>query len=135
MDKAERMKVVGELYKKKKPLVEIAEMLGVCVSTVSNYIAELGLKEIRAETTTNKIMKLHYEGYTYTQIAYELHVSVSYAMSVLRENGIGRHYSKYEDNLINENTVFAKKKKIKLEKEIIDGKSYTVINPLLFPDE
>lgn len=135
MDKAERMKMVGELYKKNKSMVEIAEMLDICVATVSNYISVLGYKERRAETTAAKIIKLHCEGYTYTQIAYELHVSVSYVMQVLRENGMSRHYAKYEDNLINENTVFAKKKEMKLEKEIIDGKSYTVINPLLFPDE
>ena len=101
MDKAERIKIVGELYKKKKTMMEIAEILDICVATVSNYISELGLKERRAETTANKIIKLHYEGYTTMQIAYELEVTRSYVMSVLRENGISRHYPKYEDNLIN----------------------------------
>lgn len=135
MNKLERMAAAGELYKKKKSMSEIAEILGISVASVSNYISVLGLKERRAETTASKIMKLYYEGYTSMQIAYELQISRTYVMSILRENGIGGHYSKYEENLINKNTVYAKKKKIVLEREIIDGKRYTVINPLLFPDE
>lgn len=132
MTKKERMKIVGALYKQKKPMTEIAEMLDISISTVSKYIYVMGLKERKAETTARKIIRLYYEGYTIMQIAYELEITKCYVMAVLRENGISKQYSKTENNLINENTVFVKEKKIELEKEIIDGKSYVVINPLIF---
>lgn len=132
MDKLEKMKLCGELHKKNKSKEEIAEILGMCVSSVNNYLSALGLRERRAETAARKVLKLHYEGYNSRQIAYELQVSRNFVLETLRNNGIRRPCLKYD--LINDKTVYAKKKKIELEREIINGKRYVVINPLLFPE-
>lgn len=122
MDKIERMKKAGELYKTGMLMQDIAKELGVHPSTVSKDITMLGLRK-KSETITNKILQLHNKGMNKVQISQELGVSKTYVRAVLRDKGLVSTYSKTEKNLIDENTVYAEDRLANavLEKVMIDG--------------
>lgn len=107
MDRAQKIEISGQLYKKGLKEIEIAEYLGCSVASVSIYLYELGLKQKKPLGLKMKVVQLHLKGYNNTQIAYELEVSKSYVQDTLREKGYTNSYFKYEENLIDENTKYA----------------------------
>ena len=108
MTKQEKVEMAGELFKKSVPMIKIAEIMDCSVSTISKYIAELGIRPKRARGLEEKVIELHIKGYTRSQIAYELDCSQTYVFDKLKQAGFGKHYSKHEEKLINANTVYAK---------------------------
>ena len=108
MTKEEKMEMAGTLFKCGMPMQKIAEQLDCSISTVSKYIAELGIRTKRAKGLEERVIELHIKGYNSKQIAYQLDCSQTYVFDKLREAGFGRHYTKYEENLINADTVYAK---------------------------
>ena len=137
MKKQEKMQKTKELVEQGKNASEIARILNCSVSGISKYMDEMGIRPKRPESMRVKIMRLHNLGLTNSQIAYELEVPHSYVLATLRDNGYGRHYSKTEDNLINENTVYAvdRRKNLVLEKVVVDGVNYVDITELIFLQE
>ena len=137
MKKQEKMQKTKELVEQGKNASEIAKILNCSVSGISKYMAEMGIRPKRSESLRFKIMRLHNLGLTNAQIAYELEVPHSYVLSTLRDNGYGRHYSKTEDNLINENTVYAENrlKNLVFEKVVHDGIRYEDVTELIFLQE
>ena len=133
--KKERMEQVKEMYLQNMTVTEIAKELGCALSTVSGYVAELGIK--RGTTTEDRlklekeILRLYREGLNSPQIANEVGCSQSWAIKILRKHGIWQNRTK-EENLIDENTKYADNRVV-LEKITINGKKYTDITPVFSP--
>ena len=77
-----------------------------------------------------EVLRLNREGLNSVQIAQEVGCSKSWASRVLRKYGNGRNV--IEEDLINENTVYADNRVV-LEKITIGGKLYTDITPVFAP--
>lgn len=108
MTRNEKRDMAGELFKKGTPMTQIAEMMDCSVSTISKYIAELGIRPKRAIGLDEKVIQLHIKGLTNMEIAFQLECSQTYVYDKLQKAGFGKHYSKYEENLITADTVYAK---------------------------
>ena len=131
--KKERLKIVYEMYSEGITITEIAKELGLGVSTVSGYIKELGIKRIPKDYE-EEILKLLEEGKGNFQICKELGITSDKVTKVRKKHGIGSRYYVCEEDLIDENTQYAKDySKVKLEKIIINGKVYEDITPILSP--
>lgn len=108
MTKEKKMEITEHLYKNGVPLTKIANELGCHTSTVSKYLAELGIRPKRSIGLEEKVIQLHIQGLTNIEIAYQLECSQTYVYDKLQKAGFGKHYSNYEENLINADTVYAK---------------------------
>ena len=133
--KKERLKQVREMYSQNMRVTEIAKVLGCASSTVSGYIAELGIGRGRENTVVeNEIVRLHEEGLNGPQIAKKIGCSQAWANKVLRKYGFGRRRAKTEDIMENLNIRYAKdNSNVVLEKIMIGGKWYTDITPIFSP--
>ena len=132
--KKKRLEIVHDLYLKGTRPIDIAKTLGCSPSTVSCYITELGIRTPKYELET-RILRLHWDGYTNVEISYEVDISVSQVSKILKKFGIGKKYSKSEDNLIDENTKYAidYNKNIKTEKLVIGDKNYLDVTQIYSP--
>ena len=108
MTKEEKIELSEQLYKKGVSINEIAERLDCSASSVGKYISELGLRPKRAKGLDEQVLRLKTRGYNMVQIAYELECSQSYVRDALIKAGyVFGHYTKYEENLITADTVYA----------------------------
>ena len=136
MNRLEQMKKVARLYKKNKPIEEIAREMDLSKTVIYKWLYDMGLKNKKSEPVHVKIVKMYQEGKSSFEIAYKLEISRSYVTSVLRDAGlIQRRYLNEEERLITEDTVYANKRKIKKETVEFEGKRYEVINHLFFTEE
>lgn len=108
MTKEEKIIITEQLYKKGVSLTKIAKELGCHTSTVSKYLAELGIRPKRSIGLEEKVIQLHIKGLTNIEIAYQLECSQTYVYDKLQKAGFGKRYSNYEENLINADTIYAK---------------------------
>lgn len=134
--KKERLEQVREMYSQNMRVTEIAKALGCGSSTVSGYIAELGIRRDNTYKTKveDEIIRLHKEGLNGQQIANEIGCSQSWANKILRKCGFGRYRAKTEDIMENLNLKYTKDySNVVLEKIMIDGKWYTDITPIFSP--
>lgn len=134
--KKERLEQVREMYSQNMRVTEIAKALGCGSSTVSGYIAELGIRRDDTAKTevVNEIIRLHEEGLNGPQIANRVGRSPSSVNKILRKYGFGRHRAKTEDIMESLNISYAKDtSNIVLEKMMIGGKWYTDITPIFSP--
>lgn len=134
--KKERLEQVREMYSQNMRVTEIAKALGCGSSTVSGYIAELGIRRDDTAKTevVNEIIRLHEEGLNGTQIGNKVGRSPSSVNKILRKYGFGRYRAKTEDIMESLNISYAKDtSNIVLEKMMIGGKWYTDITPIFSP--
>ena len=77
--KKERLEQVREMYSQNMRVTEIARALGCGSSTVSGYIAELGIRRDTTDRTEfeNEIIRLHEEGLNGVQIGNKVGLSQS----------------------------------------------------------
>lgn len=133
--KKERMERVREMYLQNMTITEISKELGCGLSTVSEYVKEMGIKKSKTKEDRIKveleILRLHTEDLNDCQIAQKVGCSQSWVNKILRKNGIWRKKSKYGGNLADTNIRYAKD--IVLEKIMIGGKLYTDITPIFAP--
>ena len=129
-----RRERVREMFAQKKSEKEMAEVLGVSVSTIYADIKKLGLRNKSSAQLHREILKLYSSGKTLMEISFLLDVSKRYISAVVRKNGMSTHrnFAVVEKNLIDENTVFADNR-IRLEKLMVDGKKYLDITQALSP--
>lgn len=136
MNRLEQMKKVARLYKKNKPIEEIAREMDLSKTVIYKWLYAMGLKNKKAEPVHVKIVKMYQEGKSSFEIAFKLEISRNYVNSVLRDAGlVQRRYLSEEERLITEDTVYANKRKIKKETVEFEGKKYEVINHLFFTEE
>ena len=130
----ERRERVRQMFAQKKSEKEIAEVLGVSVSTIYGDIRQLGLRNKNSAQLHKEILSLYASGKTLMEISFLLDVSKRYISAVVRKNGISTHrnFVVVEKNLIDENTVFADNS-VNLEKLVVDGKKYLDITQALAP--
>lgn len=107
MTKEEKIIITEQLYKKGVPLTKIANELGCHTSTVSKYLADLGIRPKRSIGLEGKVIQLHIQGLTNIEIAYQLECSQTYVYDKLQKAGFGKRYSNHEENLITKDTVYA----------------------------
>ena len=134
--KKERLEQVREMYSQNMRVTEIAKALGCGSSTVSGYIAELGIRRDTTDRTEfeNEIIRLHEEGLNGPQIGNKVGLSQSSVNKILRKHGLGRHRVNAKDIMENLNLKYAKDySNVVLEKIMIDGKWYTDITPIFSP--
>lgn len=133
--KRERKEKVREMYLSGMSIKSIAEKLGCANSTISHYVKELGLGK-DSKKIERDIVRLHKEGLDNKQVAEKVGCSKWWVSDVLKKHGMGRRRSfvVIEENLINENTVYAVDySKRELETIVINGKKYIDITPIFAP--
>ena len=108
MTKDKKMEITKRLYKKGVSVTQIASELGCHASTVSKYLAELGIRPKKSIGLEEKVIQLHIQGLTNIEIAYQLECSQTYVYDKLQKAGFRKRYSRYEDSLINADTIYAK---------------------------
>ena len=133
--KRERKEVVREMYLRGMCIKDIATELGCANSTISHYVKEMGIGKDYKKMERD-ILRLHREGFENVQVAEAVGCSRYWVSDVLKKHGIGRRRSLVviEENLINENTVYAVDySKRELETIAINGKKYIDITPIFAP--
>ena len=133
--KRERKEVVREMYLRGMCIKDIATELGCANSTISHYVKEMGIGKDYKKMERD-ILRLHREGLENVQVAEEVGCSRYWVADVLKKHGMGRRRSLVviEENLINENTVYAVDySKRELETIVINGKKYIDITPIFAP--
>ena len=136
MNRLEQMKKVARLYKKNKPIEEIAKDMDLSKAVIYKWLYAMGLKNKKSEPVHVKIVKMYQEGKSSFEIAFKLEISRNYVTSVLRDAGlVQKKYLSEEERLITKDTVYANKRKIKKETVDFEGKRYEVINHLFFTEQ
>lgn len=134
MSKDERYKVIQKMYKDNKTCREMAMEIGCSKNTVRRDMSQLGLYANEIDKLNNEIRKKYREGKSVNQISFETEKSTAYIKTILKKYGAETNsYAACEKDLIDENTVFAKQEKMKLEKMEIAGKVYVDITPIFSP--
>lgn len=120
-----RLQQARELYEQGYSVEGMAREMNVTVSTVYGYIAELGLKKKKYQDTQKKVIDMYMEGRKVSEISGTLGVSVSFIHKEIKAAGLKprKEFVVSEENLINENTVFADDR-VKIEILVINGKRY-----------
>lgn len=120
-----RLQQARELYEQGYSVEGMAREMNVTVSTVYGYISELGLKKKKYQDTQKKVIDMYMEGRKVSEISGTLGVSVSFIHKEIKAAGLKprKEFVVSEENLINENTVFADDR-VKIEILVINGKRY-----------
>ena len=135
-EKKERLERIRQMYEEGMSVTNMAKELGCGISTASECLRELGIKEKKIKENTIKAQEMYKEGKTTTQISCELKVSITFVRNALKKCGLGtRDVFHPEKDLINESTIFAEDRlaNLVLEKVMIDGKMYEDITPIFSP--
>ena len=130
----ERLERVREMYSRKIKEEEIAKEMNLSLSTVRGYISEMGLKKRDWNAIREKIIEMYNSGRNFKDIEEETGVCRDTIRKILKKSGLlssGRFYVG-ENNLIDENTVFADNR-VKIEKIVIYGKRYQDVTQVLVP--
>ncbi|MBE5852277.1 MAG: hypothetical protein E7299_04895 [Lachnospiraceae bacterium] len=130
----ERLERVRERYLKKIKEEDIAKEMNLSLSTVRGYISEMGLKKRDWNAIREKIIEMYNSGRNFEDIEEETGVCRDTIRKTLKKSGLlssGRFYA-VENNLIDENTVFADNR-VKIEKIVIYGKRYQDVTQVLVP--
>lgn len=130
----ERLERVRERYLKKIKEEEIAKEMNLSLSTVRGYISEMGLKKRDWNAIREKIIEMYNSGRNFEDIEEETGVCRDTIRKTLKKSGLlssGRFYA-VENNLIDENTIFADNR-VKIEKIVIYGKRYQDVTQVLVP--
>ena len=130
----ERLERVRERYLKKIKEEDIAKEMNLSLSTVRGYISEMGLKKRDWNAIREKIIEMYNSGRNFDDIGKETGVCRDTIRKTLKKSGLlssGRFYA-VENNLIDENTVFADNR-VKIEKIVIYGKRYQDVTQVLVP--
>lgn len=134
--KQERIEKVKQMYLQGMSVKDMAKELGCAISTTSEYLKLSGVKRNRAAEALPIVVEMASEGATIAQIKNETGMSTTFISAVLKKYGLNKRiFFCSEPDLIDENTVFAEDvlKNFKPEKEIIYGKRYENMNPLIIP--
>ena len=134
IERERRKEQVRKMYSKKIAEVDIAKKMNLSLSTVRSYITEMGLKRKNWEAIRRKSVEMYLAGTELREIAKELDVSKAYISALIRKSGVPvrRRFYVVEENLINENTVFADNR-VELTKIVIDGTVWQDVTPLWLP--
>lgn len=130
--RGEKYRVIREMYNAGHSIEEIAKAVGLKESSVKAYLPKVGIFRGRQDYLglhTEEILKMRDEGMTLDEISEQIGFSACRICSHLTELGYGKkRFLDYgEEDLIDENTVYAERRIEKPEK-IIDGKKkYTTI--------
>ena len=130
----ERLERVRERYLKKIKEEDIAKEMNLSLSTVRGYISEMGLKKRDWNAIREKIIEMYNSGRNFEDIEEETGVCRDTIRKTLKKSGLlssGRFYA-VENNLIDENTIFADNR-VKIEKVVIYGKRYQDVTQVLVP--
>jgi len=130
----ERLERVRERYLKKIKEEDIAKEMNLSLSTVRGYISEMGLKKRDWNAIREKIIEMYNSGRNFEDIEEETGVCRDTIRKTLKKSGLlssGRFYA-VENNLIDENTIFADNR-VKIEKIVIYGKRYQDVTQVLVP--
>ena len=134
--KQQRLEKIRIMYEEGVSVSQMANELGCAISTASEYLKELGIKQEKTAKLTEQIKRKYKAGKKLKHISDELNVSETFVRSTLKKLGIHKKvFLCSEENLINENTIFAEDRfaDILLEKVMIDGKMYEDITPIFSP--
>ena len=85
--KKERLKMVEQMYIQKMSVTEMAKELGCAISTASQYLKELGIKDKRKIEINKAIKDMYCAGVSISEICKKLNVSNPYVRAVLRRYG------------------------------------------------
>ena len=124
-ERKKRLQRVLELHEQNVSVEEMAKDLGVTTNAIYSYIAELGLKKKKYHEAQKKVLEMYLAGEKVSEISKALDVSVSFIHKEIKAAGLKprKEFVVSEENLINENTVFADDS-VKIEMLVINGKRY-----------
>ena len=134
--KQQRLEKIRKMYEDGVSVSQMASELGCAISTASEYLKELGIKQERTAKLTEQIKKKYKAGKKIKHISAELNVSETFVRTTLKKWGLNKRlFFCSEENLIDENTKFAEDRlaNLVLEKVLIDGKMYEDITPIFSP--
>ena len=130
--KAEKMKLIEEMWKDGHTLEEIGEATGYKTGTIGVYLSDHHLRTPdRCENHLEEIVEMWTGGETLKFISKKVGFSVTQVHNVISKYGLGRRTKNIgvcnEPDLIDANTVFAEKKKEKPERIFACGKWYVTV--------
>lgn len=130
-ERNQRVQRVLELHEQNVRVEDMAKELGVGISTVYSYLAELRVKKKKYHEAQEKVIELYLAGKKISEISEILGVSAGYIHKKIKEAGLKRRkeFVVTGSNLINENTVFADYEE-KVEILVINGKRYQDVTAL-----
>lgn len=131
-DQGQRLALARELYEAGSSLEAIAEVLGCKAKTVNCMLSQTGLKRKRSMNDyKDTIIGMRKEGKSLDEIVGATGFTRGSICLFLREHGLGKYQVKNifraEEDLIDENTVFAEEKKEQVERVFDGGKWYVTV--------
>lgn len=127
--KAEKMEIIKEMWNKGHSLEEIGKVTGYAPGTVGVYLSDFHLRTPdRAENHLEDIVAMWNEGKTLREISDKIGFSKARICKIAKTYGLGRRILdrgyEVEQDLIDENTVFANVNAPRIFRCVINGKRY-----------